>query len=119
MSEISVEYGLEGPERVAASLVIILDIEQDWRRESLEKPVRFRKIYFYYSLKKEYKVWKDKNKDIFYVAQRALGTFSPSFVLHIEEHSSISTQQLSLRSSFPRPIGNQGQAKRLRKLLSD
>lgn len=29
MSEISVEYGLEGPERVAASLVIILDIEQD------------------------------------------------------------------------------------------
>lgn len=77
------------------------------------------KYTFAYSSRKGYEIWEDKNKDILYIPQRALGNFSPSFVLHKGKNSSISTQQTAIRSSFSNPTGSQGQANRLPKLLSD
>lgn len=41
-----------------------------------------KKYTFVYSLPKGYKIQKDKNKYIFYISQKALEAFSPSFVLH-------------------------------------
>lgn len=103
-----------------ACLVIFLSIKNRTKEKRAEEKLSgLEKYTFVYSLKKGYEIWEDKNKDILYIPQRALGNFSPSLVLHKGKHSSISIEQTALRSSFSNPIGNQGQANRLPKLLSD
>lgn len=65
-----------------AQLVIILGINSGTQEGRAEKSLLgLEKYTFVYSLKKEQQIWEDKNKGIFYIPQRALGTFSPSFVL--------------------------------------
>lgn len=90
-----------------ACLVIIWGVKNETKEKRAEKnPSGLEKYTFVYFLKKGYEILEDKNKDTFYIPQRVLGTFSPSFVMHKEKHSSISPQHLSLRSSLPSPIGN-------------
>lgn len=76
------------------------------KKRKLRKTYHFKKTYiFVYTEKKVYEIWEEKIT--FYIPQRTLGTFSPSFILRgKKEHLSISTPQLSLRSSFPSSIGN-------------
>lgn len=74
-----------------ACLVIILSIKNRTKEKRAEENLSgLEKHTFVYSLKKGYEIWEDKNKDKFYIPLTALGSFSPSFVLHKGKHSSIS-----------------------------
>lgn len=72
--------------------LIILSIKNRTKEKRAEGNLSgLEKYTFVYSLRKGYEIWEDKNKDILYIPQRALGNFSPSFVLHKGKNSSIST----------------------------
>lgn len=103
-----------------ACLFIIWGTKKRTEEKRAEKnQSRLEKYTFLYPGKKAYEIWEDKN-NILYSSKSFRDFFSKFYIERKKkkEHPSISTPQLSLRSSFPSPIGNQGQANKLPNFLS-